>query len=126
MVRKAGKKKPQGAKRFESRALDEALVFDKVMGDNTYALKSLLLGVRSSLGQMVNKVPAARIVKVELPGLGVVQGQRQLEYTTDGDTWDKATLVGVALDGRVKLERGRASGRAHWVDLSEFRYRWVH
>ena len=126
MVRKAGKTKPQGAKRFESRAPDEVLVIDKVMGDNTYALKSLLPGVRSSLDQMVNKVPAARIVKVELPGLGVVQGQRELEYTADGVTWEKAIAVGVALDGRVKLERERAPGRAHWVDLSEFRYRWVN
>ena len=74
---------------------------------------------------MVNKFSAERLVKVELPGLETAQGNRVLEYTLDGDTWERARLVTVALDGRVKLERERAPGRAAWVDLSDLRFRWV-
>ena len=64
MVRKVGKAKPQGASRFETRAPDEVVMVDKVMGQNTYSLKPLIDGERSWLGGVVNKFHAERLVNV--------------------------------------------------------------
>ena len=48
-----------------------------------------------------------------------------MEYTTNGDGWEKARLVKVALDGRVLLEKELDLGRPVWTDLSRLRYRWI-
>ena len=71
------------------------------------------------------KFSADRMVKVDLPGMGIVPEGRQLEYTVDGDTWTKARVIDVAVDGRVKLEPEHAPGTASWVDLAKLRYRWL-
>ena len=126
MVRKAGKAKPHGGTRFETRVPDEVVMVDKVLGDNTYSLKPLIEGEKSFLDGVVNRFHAERLVKVELPGLGLVEGPRRLEYTTNGDDWEKARLVKVALDGRVLLEKELDLGRPVWTDLARLRYRWIN
>ena len=73
----------------------------------------------------MNKFHAERLVKVELPELGLVEGPRRLEFTKNGEDWEKARLVKVALDGRVLLEKELDPGRPEWTDLSRLRYRWV-
>ena len=93
MVRKAGKAKPHGAARFEARVPDEVVMVDKALGANTYRLKPLIDGEKSFLDGAVNQYHAERLVKVDLPGLGLVEGPRRLEYTTNGDDWGKARLV---------------------------------
>ena len=125
MVRKAGNAKPHGAARFETRVPDEVVMIDKVLGTNTYSLKPLIEGEKSFLDGIVNRFHAERLVKVELPGLGLVEGPRRVEYTTNGDDWEKARLVKVALDGRVLLEKELDPGRPVWTDLSRLRYRWI-
>ena len=74
---------------------------------------------------VVNSFHGERLVKVELPGLGLVEGPRRVEYTTNGEDWEKAKLVKVALDGRVLLEHEADPSRPVWTDLSRLRYRWV-
>ena len=125
MVRKAGKAKPHGAGRFETRVPDEVVMVDKVLGANTYSLKPLIDGERSFLDGTINRFHGERLVKVDLPEIGLVEGPRRIEFTTNGDDWEKARLVKVALDGRVLLEKETDPGRPVWTDLSRLRYRWI-
>ena len=125
MVRKAGKAKPQGASRFESWVPAEVVMVDKVLGANTYSLKSLIDGEKSFLDGVVNRFHAERLVRVELPGLGLVEGPHQLEITTNGEDWENVKLVKAALDGRVLLDKELDPGRPVWTDLPRLRYRWI-
>ena len=63
-------------------------------------------------------------MKVELPGLGTVPQRRRLEYRVNGDGWERATVIAAALDGRVKVEHDKNTGRPEWIDLTQYRYRW--
>ena len=91
----------------------------------TYVFKPLIEGVKSYLDGVANRFHAERLVKVELPGLGLVEGPRKLEFTSNGEDWEPARLVKVALDGRVQLEKESDPGRPVWMDLSRLRYRWI-
>ena len=57
----------------------------------------------------MDKYAGERLVKVDLPGLGIEPSTRELEFTTDGDTWAKAKVIDVAVDGRVKVELERST-----------------
>ena len=124
-VRTSGKSKPEGRRRFEERVPDEVVRVKEKMGENTYQLEPLVKGARSFLDSNVNKYAGERLVKVELPGLGIEPSNRELEYTVDGDSWTKARVIDVAIDGRVKLELEQSPGKSCWVDLSKLRYRWL-
>ena len=99
---------------------------DKVLGSNTYSLKPLIDGEKSFLDGTINRFHGERLVKVDLLELGLAAGPRRVEYTMNGDGWEKARLVNVALDGRVLLEKETYPGRPVWTDLSRFRYRWIN
>ena len=72
---------------------------------------------------------AERLVKVELPTLGLSEAQpRTLELLQDdGETWVRWRVEKLAVDGRVQLLcLGETDpGLKVWIDLSRVRYRWV-
>ena len=72
---------------------------------------------------------AERLVKVELPVLGLSEAQpRTLELLQeDGVTWVRWRVEKFAVDGRVQLVclDEAEQGRKQWADLSQVRYRWV-
>ena len=72
---------------------------------------------------------AERLVKVELPVLGLSEAQpRTLEILQeDGVTWVRWRVEKFAVDGRVQLVclDEAEQGRKQWADLSQVRYRWV-
>ena len=101
------------------------VVADKVLGENTYALRPLIEGVKSFLDGTVNKFQDLRLVRVNMPGFDLAPGMGKLEYTLNGDDWMEATRKQVALDGRAQLERTDFPGRPIWLDLPKLRYRWI-
>ena len=72
-------------------------------------------------------VSAERLVKMDLPALGLDPGQpRRLElHHAESDEWIRYDIDRFAVDGRVLLRRLDPPGRGVWTDLSEQRYRWV-
>ena len=125
MVRKAGKSRPQGSRRFRMRANDEVVGIDKKVGENTYELRPLIRGTKSFLDRATNRYSAERLVKVDLPAIQLDSQGRELEYTVEGYSWGKAKVLEMAPDGRVKLEPDHNRHETKWVDLSKLRYRWL-
>ena len=71
-------------------------------------------------GQPVN---ADRLVKFDLPMLGLEDRPRYKLEIFEDDVWVVYTVVDYGRDGQVRLE-GR-KGLARWHDLSGLRYRWI-
>ena len=77
---------------------------------------------------MKQPVSRRRLVKLGMPELeqeGRPEPRRVEICRTDADTWDKATLEAVALDGRAKLRWDQDPTKVEWLDLADKRYRWL-
>ena len=92
--------------------------------------RTFVVGLLTDPGAAVSfkqPVHAERLVKMDLPALGLDPGQpRRLEvHNAESDEWILHEIDRFAIDGRVLLRRVDPPGRGVWTDLSEQRYRWV-
>ena len=124
-VRRDGRDAPQGRTRFDSRVRGEIYVVSNVLGQNTYSRKTLLGNKDKLTANGSNKHHGDRLVKLNMPTTDSSFVGRVLEYTTDGDTWWRANVKAVALDGRVYLERVDNPVKRVWANLTEMKYRWI-
>ena len=96
-----------------------------VANPHTFVLEDLVDAAKAlPFLQLVN---AERLVRVDLPALGLEPGgPRRLEICApDGDSWERWEIERFAVDGRVRLKHLDEPGRVEWRDLTQHRYRWV-
>ena len=125
LVRRDALSTRTGPLRFQPRTYPDLYRVRRKIGRHTF-----VVGLLADPGASVSfkqPVSAERLVKMDLPALGLDPGQpRRLElHHAESDEWIRYDIDRFAVDGRVLLRRLNPPGRGVWTDLSEQRYRWV-
>ena len=111
--------------RFSERAAKLVYRVKAKVGDNTYEVEDSADPGRVLSFPLQN---AENLIRVYLPELEL-KGESQLKRLliadlSDPEVWHEATVIGLAVDGRVQVQWSR-TGLTAWLDLSRCRYKWV-
>ena len=127
LVKRVRDERQPGPTRFHDKTYPELCRTEKKINVHTCIVEDLA-DLKSAL-PFHEQQHAERLVKVELPTLGLSEAQpRTLELMQDdAETWARWRVEKFAVDGRVRLQcLGETDpGYKVWVDLSCTRYRWV-
>ena len=127
LVKRVRDERQPGPVRFHDKTYPELCRVKKKINVHTFVVEDL--ADPGAVLPFHDQQHAERLVKVELPTLGLGEAQpRTLELLQDdGATWVRWRVEKFAVDGRVQLVCLGDSGPGHkiWVDLSRVRYRWV-
>jgi hypothetical protein len=127
LVKRVRDERQPGPVRFHDKTYPELCRVKKKINVHTFVVEDL--ADPGAVLPFHDQQHAERLVKVELPTLGLGEAQpRTLELLQDdGATWVRWRVEKFAVDGRVQLVCLSDSGPGHkiWVDLSRVRYRWV-
>ena len=101
----------------------------QALGNNTYALESILGDQAPGAQGQVNKHPAELLIKLDMPEFQQ-EVQKDCRRTIEiwqerGGQWLRGTVERLACDGRICVRFDAMSDRGQWVDLTKQRYRWL-
>jgi hypothetical protein len=127
LVKRVRDERQPGPVRFHDKTYPELCRVRKKINVHTFVVEDL--ADPKAVLPFHDQQHAERLVKVELPALGLGQAQpRTLEILQDdGETWTRWRVEKFAVDGRVQLVclNEPDLGYKVWRDLSRVRYRWV-
>ena len=127
LVKRVRNEKQPGPVRFHDKTHRELCRVKKKINVHTFIVEDL--ADPKAVLPFHEQQHAERLVKVELPALGLSEAQpRTLELLQDdGETWVRWKVEKFSVDGRVQLLcLGETdAGLKVWKDLSRVRYRWV-
>ena len=127
--RKPTTQRPHGTHRFETKGDNHLYRIKQALGDNTYALESILGDQAPGVHGQVNKHPAELLIKLDMPEFQQeVQKdcRRGIEIWNErGGQWLRGTVERLACDGRVCVRFDAMADRGQWLDLTKQRYRWL-
>ena len=111
--------------RFSERANRLVYRVKAKVGDNTYEVEDSADPGRKLNHPLQN---AENLIRIDLPEMEL-PGERQLKRLliadlADPEVWHEATVVGLAVDGRVCIKWIK-TGLTAWIDLARCRYKWV-
>ena len=118
----------EGATRFQEKTYPEIFRIKKGL-QHTFWVE--YVGKRDETPPFKQPLPAARLIKLDLPRLELDPDQpRKLEIHRPGceesdEGWEAWRIEKFAADGQVQLRNEIHPDTVEWVDLSEKRYRWL-
>ena len=95
------------------------------VGDNTYEVEDSADPGRVLTYPLQN---AENLIRIDLPEVEL-KGDNQLKRIliadlSDPEVWHEATVIGLAVDGRVQVKWTKI-GLTAWLDLARCQYKWV-